>query len=496
MRKLLFVLTGLMATLTFFARQPVFVMPTLVLSSGTLLWFTRTDLYQAILGKIQKNHWTLNVFTLGMAALVAWSMSWRTAYNAFKIQDARLHFLLSLGTTYFLFHYLTWFYGIFLAPILKRIKWKWLLATIPLLLAIILLNHHTTVFFAPSQTSLDHGYDGFFFLDVLFQTDTDALFRHYNVFLADVPDSRQPLFSLFSFPITAPLYLFGPLYPALMMWLQFLLAFLSGYLLYDLAKGQLQYPKLFLAFFLSSYSLLIFPLILERFVFGLFYVVLFIYLGREQGKTAFLGAVGTNLLSAGLGIFLLGKGQVKEILKLMGAFLGLMSVFGRLPLLFYTGSVENSARWITFEVGFINQLQQFSEFLYGSIVFPATMIDYRDFPRYEQAIVTSFNWIGVLILGLTVLSAIKYFDRYLVKVSAYWLLIAFLLFGILGWSTSQHNLILFSVFFSFSFIYLVYIALEKVLPKWVMGFGILGLLIYNLFGLVDLLRFAITYYPV
>ena len=534
--QLLFVISGLLTTINFFVRHEILVKTTLLLSLLILALFARADTFNNIHQKIKTTKGILKVAILAIAGIVSWSMTTSVYDNAaagslmaaLNIGCTPLQIGLLIGSTLFIFYYLSWFYLLFLKRVYCLLKVrinftrKRLGITLTLigslLLVILFLNNITTVFFNPGSAALNayHQYDGWF-LDVIFQTDTDPLFPHYNVFIQDVPSLRQPLFSLFSFPLVAPLYglsyllFFIPhLYPTLVIWLQFLLVFTSAILIYDIARDKLRHPKLFLAFYLSTYGIIIFPLILERFIFGLFYLILAIYLydyHQEKRDVGLIGAMGTNLLSFLMVVLLTlqaQKGSLKErlfiLLKCLGTFFALMIVFGRLPLLFYFGTFQDSAQWMTLEVGWTGQLQQFSEFVFASFVFPETMIDVRLFPRYEQAIVTQFNGVGLAILAACVIATVKNFKDFLTKVSFYWFSISFLLLGILGWSTSQHNLILFSPLFSFSFVYLFYLFLEQVLERFkgckqLMSLIIAILLLYNIYGLVDLLSFAFTYYP-
>ena len=538
-KRFLFIFSGLLTTVTFLGRHQNFLVLSLFLSWLMLILFTRTDFFRVLSEKIMASGDLFKIFVLMVALVVAWSMTSQTYDNAiaralmrnpqvYHLPLQALYFLFALGSSYFLFYYLSWFYLFFLEPLFslskerfdltKKIARKTVCFACLLLVALLLLNNTTTVFFNPGMANLqaDHQYDGWF-LDVIFQTDTDPLFPNYNVFIRDVPSSRQPLFSLFAFPFVAPLYAISSLlffipnlYPSFVVGLQFLLVFVSAFLVYDMVKEKLYYPKLFLTFYLSTYSILVFSLIIERFIFALFYLITALYLyyySKEKSYPALLAATGTNALSFLMICFLMGQNRVitwrqksEFILKYLLIILALLIVFGRLPLLFYSGTLEDSARWLTLEVGFLNQLQQFSEFIFASFVFPETMIDIRLFPRYEQAIVTRFNWIGVLIIAVCLLTAIKKRKDSFVQISIYWFGVSFTLLGLLGWSTSQHNLILFSSFFSFSFVYLLYLFLEEALKKFkwrkqLIVALIVAMLLYNLYGLTDLLRFAFTYYP-
>ncbi len=536
MAQLSIVLSGLMTTIVFFVHRDELVIATFILSVLSLCYFSRSTLFQNIQKEIIAIPKTVHGITLLVAITVACSM-----LSNFNDSHVARHFvswlnlphlsgqiILFLGTTYFLFFYLTGFYQLFLKKmflflasdiqVTTKRKWGFGLLAIVLLFFIFTINQLTPVFFDPGQTNLihDYNYDGFF-IDVIFQTDTDPLFSHHNVFVRDRPSSRQPLFSLFSFPFAAPLYaisrllFFIPnLYPSLMMWLQFLLTFLSALMIYQLVKKQLKHPKLFLVFYLTTYSMLIFPFILERFIFSLFYLVLLVYLHdqhKEEESIAFIAAIGTNLLAFAMGAVLFdwkSKSswvmQVRYVIKQIAICLMMLIIFGRLPIFFYSGMLYDSTRWITSEVGFVNQLQQFSEFIFGSFIFPETVVNIRIFPRYEQAIVTNFNLVGLLIIVTCIISVVKNINEYFVKVSAYWLGIAFVLFGLFGWATDQHNLLLFSSFFSFSFVYLFYLLLDQMISKFtwskqMMTTIISGMALYNFFGLLDLLAFALHYYP-
>ncbi|MCL1949867.1 MAG: hypothetical protein FWF59_09065 [Turicibacter sp.] len=529
------VISGVTATILFFAARSRFVVPTLVASLLLLILFTRSQLYKDIFHEIKEMGILGSMAVLVISGTVTASMLAHFPYSQgillltgnLAIPSGILRPVLMLGAIPFIFFYLTYFYRLMLKPaallVLGQHKLNgWVIGIaagiiLTLIAFLFFLNYHTPVFFSPRQATMALGdaYHGFL-TDVIFQTDTDPIFSHYNVFMRDVPSPRQPLFSLFSFPLVAPLYGLGNLfpwipnlYPTLVMGLQYILGFLSGLMIYHMVKKELQHPRLFLVFYLTTYTMVIFPLILERFLFGLFYLIMLVYLHYfNKGKDmAWLGAVGTNVISllmAGV-LFDWGskqswKSHVIHSLKRVQMLLALMVFFGRLGIFFYDGAVYDSARWLMPDVSFSNQLMQFSEFVYGSIVFPETVIGIRGIPRYEQRIVTEFNILGLLFILMSIWSVIKNPASFFVRICAFWLLVSFILFGILGWAVDQHNLLLFSPLFSFSYTYLIFLFFQQLLSrvKWsgpVLAALIFGLAAYNLAGLFDLLEFAITYYP-
>lgn len=513
MSRILFILSGLITTIAFFNQREIHVLLSLTLSLAVLIYLSDKVRYES--------KFTMKIPILLNAVIISYSVTSNLHRSA--IGHWLTPWVALPAVTYFLFHYLAWFYlgfakGIFLhvknsINVTHQMKWFFGIGASLLLFTLFAINRLTPVFFAPSQShlasQLPHEY---LFFDVLFQTDTNPLFVFDHVFMLDVPSSRQPLFSLFSFPLVAPLYglsrllFFIPnLYPTLLMWLQFLLAFATGVLLYIMVRKSLSHPKLFFAFYLSTYVMMVFPLILERFIFGLFYLVVLIYsywANREERHFAIIGAMGTNLLSLAMGGFLIMIHERlwgKLALKLGGLFLAFVVVFGRLPLFFYGGTLEDSTRWLTLEVGLWHQLMQFSHFIWGSFLFPATAVHFYIYPRYEQAIVSGFHLGGLLIVVVSLLTAIRYRNVFFVRVAAFWFGISFVLLGLLGWSAQQHNLILFASFFSFGVVYLFYLFLEQALAKFQHRSKILGglvslLIVYNIFGLWDLLAFALRYY--
>lgn len=453
-----------------------------------------------------------------------WLGSWlSTELTGFSLP---LWIVLGTGSGYVLYHYLLGFYGLFFVPLLidvfqalqlQRHQVKrsgWLLGL--LFVTILVLNQQSPVFFDPSlsERAMATGYDGFF-VDVIFQTDTDPLFAHYHVFLRDVPALRQPLFSLLSFPLVAPLYGMSQLlffipqvYPSFVMTLQFVLLVAAAMMLKLLASHEGLSTPWLMGLYLSSYSLLIFGLILERFVITLFYMMLFLTaytLQHPRRHLALLGAGGCNLL-----VFVLGGGlfdwrnlQAWRTQLWLGcqqvvALLGLMLLFGRLFLL-APDTLHDTTQWLHASTGLTQQLQQFSHLLVGSLVFPETVVNVWYYPRYEQALVTQFHGVGLVLLILCVYSGYRHRQEQLVRICTLWLGVAFGLFGLVGWATDQHNLLLFSVLFSFSWFYLLYRLLQQWLPAKlrlaVCGCLWLVLVSYNLLGMVDLIRFALYYYP-
>ena len=117
---------------------------------------------------------------------------------------------------------------------------------------------------------------------------------------------------------------------------------------------------------------------------------------------------------------------------------------------------------------------------------------------------TSINFIGIVILVLVIVSAILNKDKKSSLLSAGWIVFSvFMLLG-LGWGTKENGLILYALYFGWAFLVLLFQLVEKIEYKLnvkflvpVFGIGCaIALAVVNIPAIMEMVNFAITYFPV
>ena len=528
--KFLLVVTGLMSTVVVYRNVSSGRLITLSLSFISLLFFCKTKLPNDILDVIKS--FSKEKFII-IAIITATTVNFQIIVFANSLFFQRfidvisgiiiiplIMYLLAflVASFYFFFHFFTWVYFIFakeiILPIINGLvhKVKEYNINIYILLSgvfiiILLINTFTVIFYDTPR------------YNVIFQTDTNAIVERFMNISDGGNAIRQPLFGLVMSPLVAPIYFLANLfpqmfnfYPALMMLLQFCLIILSAYMIYDLTKEKLKYPKLLFFYYLSSYSTIIFSLVLERFIFSTFFLVLFIYITQKgiikQQIPGFIMAIGSLSTSAAMGILLLDfkkksnfKKTVFNAIYATIIFLAIMSVFGQLvQLLLLEQNFGHIDKFTAgYELSILDRLYYYTNFIYGLFLMPTTFI--RDGYHYEQLHTTLESTIGWLILiGCLVSGIIHYKDKF-AKISLYWMFISFMVLVVWGLGMVQTDgILLFSVTFSFAYIYMFYRLLETMLCRFQHSRIILIIILFtvsliNIYGLIDVIRFGIYQYP-
>ena len=117
--------------------------------------------------------------------------------------------------------------------------------------------------------------------------------------------------------------------------------------------------------------------------------------------------------------------------------------------------------------------------------------------------VMDINATGVLILALAVCSAIWNRDKKSSLLAVGWIGFSVLMLLGLGWGAEENGLILYSLYFGWAFLVLMFQLVEKIESKLnvkflipvITGCTVFALLMSNVPAIMELLDFAIAYYP-
>ncbi|NCB05314.1 MAG: hypothetical protein EOM69_07300, partial [Clostridia bacterium] len=410
-----------------------------------------------------------------------------------------------------LFALFTWFY--LLSDAAARFVHRWiasscraerlylLIGSAIAVVAIVLVYSQTTAFLGGGMP-----------YDVVYTTDSGNLVSTNSFFFVNAyeNDIRQPLFAVFSMPFAVVSMLLGKLlffvpnaYMTVLTCVQAVLL-LFGFTLFARVLGLDGTDRvLFLLLLAVSYPTLLFLFTVEQYVFSVFwvFVLLYVWHERECRVLPFVAASGSLLTSGGLLPLLLEGKSAKERARalLSGglAFLAVFVVFARVPLL--NRALQNAKDIASFAgeaVSLPNRALQFFAFVSACFARPAAAVDFATYTHasYQLLPVTGMRWLGFALFALALISAaLNWRDRSL-RVCSIWAAFSVLLLLVIGWGASENGMVLYTLYFFWAYVALLYALLKRVLRvnqrlRYVVVATVICILVFiNAFGMLDLFR--------
>lgn len=150
---------------------------------------------------------------------------------------------------------------------------------------------------------------------------------------------------------------------------------------------------------------------------------------------------------------------------------------------------------------FIDKLQQFLYFVRSCFITPNEQIVSIDGSlRYYLIDIKFFSIIGSLILFICVISFIINRKNRMALISFLWIIFSFIILCLFGWGTQENGLILYSLYFGWAYIVLVYLFIDKIIKNLKLKYFViiifcLMLIIINFNGFYNMIKFCIEYYP-
>jgi hypothetical protein len=290
------------------------------------------------------------------------------------------------------------------------------------------------------------------------------------------------------------------------------------------AKAMDLTPGKRMAFLLISscmYSGLLFSLMMEQYIVAYFWLALCVYQICKKGKPdtfVLYGAGGSLLTSMILMPAASDKHPVKQFkdwfrdMLICGlGFVGLMLVFARvdvftsIALRFSEFTDYTEANPTQMPLTFFNKLCQFTEFVKNCFAVPdaGISLDFKPFPSWQLHPVTGLNWVGIGILVLCFVSFVWNRKNRSSRVAAFWVAFSAGMLLVLGWGTAENGLILYALYFGWAYLALLFQLAEKLESKLrirhltlICGIAAsAGLLVLNIPAILEMIRFAIEYYP-
>ena len=362
--------------------------------------------------------------------------------------------------------------------------------------------------------------------DIIYTSDSPALVKE-NVYLAlthPENDLRQPLFAVFAAPFVGIPYLLSRLIGAsasvqaiLVNSAQIAMLFAANFMLAKMLKLDSVKRICFMMLTSCTYTQLLFAVMMEQYIVAYFWLVFCMYLIAEKqqpDRIALWGAGGTLLTSMILLPFMSTKSPIRDfkawfmdMVKYGLEFVVLMLAFCRFDVIF------NLMPRISFLSGFTgktvalaDKIYQYTEFIGSCFVAPDAGVNASAIYHISWQLNTAagINFAGVLILVLVLFSACWNRDKKSSLLAAGWVGFSVVMLLGLGWGTKENGLILYALYFGWAFLVLLFQLVEKIesklnvrclIPIFTVC-AVAALLRINIPAIMEMVNFAITYYPV
>ena len=350
--------------------------------------------------------------------------------------------------------------------------------------------------------------------DVIYTSDSscfdgDAVFTKFS--MAE-NDFRQPLFAVFSLPfsvlakILARIIFFLPHgYDVFMTAFQLGLLAIILVMLSHLAllKTKDQIP--FLVFGMGTFAFVSFWFLKEQYVFATFYLIVAIYFNVQTKISAdllYVPAVGSLLTSAGLypftGKFVSLTDFLKRSIKSVAVFFSYAIITGQYYYLVHllSGAKRLGSSFGGVELDFLIKLKQYTYFVRSIFLAPASQV--VNLPTgvkaYHLISVEKFSLVGIVILGLVILSLWLHRRQQMAWICGIWVLISAILLVKLGWGAKENGMTLYILYFSFGFLVPIFWLIRRIKFAWLRWGMIVTMIAFNLVGLLKIMKFGIIYY--
>lgn len=376
--------------------------------------------------------------------------------------------------------------------------------------------------FAFSQSDAFYGTE--FPYDILYTSDSHILVEGntYLTLAYEENDLRQPLFALFSAPFMGIATLLSNTFSLsatgnaiVMNWVQVAVLVLSLVLLSEVLELSGWKRITFLLLGALSYPFLLFSLMMEQYIFSVFYVILALYLCAE-GKTArpaVWGAGGTLLTSLVLLPATCKSHPVKqfsgwfsELLNHAVEFVFLMLAFCRQDIILDAAySLEKLSSFSQNTLTWGQKIFRYTQFVRGCILVPPSdsLHNPSGILSWQLIPAETPDWIGIGILVLCILSAVLNFRKPSSRIAAAWASFSVVILLLLGWGAPENGQILYALYFGWAFLVLLYqlvqwcchsLKLSKALPYVTLALALV-LAAVNIPAIATIIAFSKAVFP-
>lgn len=378
-----------------------------------------------------------------------------------------------------------------------------------------MLYSKTNVFYEPSFNGIIQQFD------VLFTTDTGAVVSndcYFKLYSAE-NDIRQAMFGVFALPFSLIaklcsyiLFFIPYAYPLILNMIQVILLLYSIVMISRLLELQAHFKLLFMLFCVSTFPFIFFSLNMEQYIFSVFWLVLFVYVtivSKSLNIKLYIAAVGSLITNSVviLPFLLFHSNGFKQnfiiLLKSVLFFIMLAIVSGQLPALLRGPNVSMSLySKFAGSSGFLYNMTLYSNFIKSCFISPGFEIDVASgsFPKMILSNPT-FCYSGIVMICLSLLGWMLNFKNRFINISGFWIIFSFILLGLIGWGSEENGMILYTLYFSWAFISLSFVAIYKLFHKLklpgilLMILSIIFMSAMNCYHVLQIIKFGIQYYP-
>ena len=346
-------------------------------------------------------------------------------------------------------------------------------------LAIIIL---TSIFIIYTFTRTDAFYWASQYYDVIYTSDSPAIFR-WNAYLTlahQQNDLRQPLFAVFSAPFLGALSLisepfFVPVKAILLDIGQIIMLTFANYLLARIIRLSALHRAVFVLFFSSTYTYMLFSLMMEQYIIAYFWLILFLYVHFEekQKEPLILYGAGGTLLTSVILLPFSAKNSICSDLKLwirdmycLGlGFVALILGFCRFDVIYSVFDTLNDlSGFAGTNITLNEKVLQYLAFARNIFAPPVSEVVVTETGKmtWQLSAITKIDFYGVIVIVLSIISVIINRKKQSTRIFAGWWLYSVIIMVVLGWGTQENGLILYSLYFGWPLVALLFQLAEKI----------------------------------
>ncbi len=382
-----------------------------------------------------------------------------------------------------------------------------------LIVTIVLFNKTTAYYYAKD-----------IYWDILYTSDSSANYIYDSYFNINSPmnePGKQPLFGIFALPFAvvskflSQIFFFIPNgYAIFSVTVQIFAMAVAWLMLIRLLNLKENSKWELLLLLVCSFTTISFALILEQYLLSLFYLILIIYSYynmKSEVNYSYIAGVGT-LLTSGIMLPFVSKTvkPQKCLLNLLKCFVAgviITIIFGQLPFIFdfFESVFNNLNSFGGKDFTFADKFIQFLNFVKGIFVaIPAeampTIAVGLEHLSYYLTEVKEYSILGIIILVICFISFIINRKNKMAIISFAWIVFSFLLLCVIGWGTQENGLNLYSLYFSWAYIILVYLFFTRIISndlirRFLIVILAIVLLYFNIPEFINIIRFGIINYP-
>lgn len=355
--------------------------------------------------------------------------------------------------------------------------------------------------------------------NVIFSTDSTSIFKGdaFLVLSHSQNDIRQPLFAAFALPFFGLLYLVSwitpiPILVRALLYNYIQLVMLTGSFFIIASMMSLSGPRraCFVVACSMSFMYLLYALTYEQYVVAFFWLVVALHAGMsgDSAVSAVVAAAGTLLVGAVSALFG-SSGSIKDrlmvIVKSAACFMIAMLALCRFEVLLTI--IKQTRKMVNFTSATLTIPEKFYQYFcfVSDCLFapPSHELDKYGYPSWWFEDTNLLFFIGIAIFAIVLVSFVLNRKQRFARIALAWIVFSVLLLAIVGFGTGEGCLALYSLYFGWPFIVLLFMLFNKLseitragaLFYVLAGCLAIALLVVNGQGIVHMIEFANTVYP-